>query len=619
MNATRPRDLDPPVDPARDHVLGPDRAEITLVEYGSYSCPSCHAAHEVIAALRDRFGDRMRYVFRHLPLRGSDDALRAAELAECAAEATGDRFWAVHDALMRRGPSFRPGELEEIRAEFGLPPRDDTHAAGWSAAAARVAEDARSARRSGALVTPTFFIGGRRYEGAWDEAALSEAMLGSLGHRLHAATIDFVRWAPSTGFLLLLASVLAVVLTNTSLGPAFEASWSSPLGVRLGGASFTLPLVDWVNHGLLTIFFVVVGLEIKRELTVGRLATWRAAALPIAASLGGMVAPAVLYLLVAPSGPLAAGWGMTIATDTAFAIAVIVLLGERVPVDLRVFLTAAVIVDDLVAILIVAIFYSGALHVEYLLAAALVTGALAVLNRSGVYSAIPYALLGVLLWACLHEGGLHATLAGVILAVVTPTRPPANLHALMAQAQAVIEAETRRAGGAVMRHGPSEPALRALDAVHERIESPASKLLRSVQPWSSYVVLPLFALANAGVAWSPGLVEGYGRLMLAITLGLVLGKPLGILTVSWLVVRLRLATKPASYTWRQLAGAGALAGIGFTMSLFIAGRAFPSPEVFGAAKVAVFTASVAAGALGTLLLWPRTSAERQESADVLEA
>lgn len=580
---------------------------MTLVEYGSYACPYCHAAHEVIADLRHRFGDRMRYVFRHRPITDSEDAERAAALAEYAFETTG-KFWPIHDVLMKRGPVFGPDEFAQVAAEFDLPPREEADAPACRTAERRVQEDARSARRSGALVTPTFFINGRRYEGAWDESALAEAMLGSLGHRLHTATLDFVRWAPSTGFLLLLMSVLAVLLVNSPVGPAFESWWHAPFGIHFGSGAFTMPLLDWVNDGLLTVFFLVVGLEIKRELTVGRLATRRVAALPVAASVGGMAVPALIYLAVVPTGPLTAGWGVPIATDTAFAIALVVLLGDRVPVELRVFLTAAVIVDDLAAIAILALFYSGEIDMGYLAASVAVAGLLMGLNHWGVYRALPYAALGVVLWVCLHHAGLHATLAGVILAMVTPTRPPANLHALMAQAETVIQAETGRAGSAVMRHGPSEPALQALDAIHDRIESPASKLLRSVEPWSSYAVLPVFALANAGVVWSPDVIAGHGLLMLAIILGLVLGKPVGIVLAAWLAVRLGIAVKPAEYSWRQMTGAGALAGIGFTMSLFIAGQAFPVEAEFATAKIAIFLASLIAGGLGTLILWPRTEA-----------
>jgi NhaA family Na+:H+ antiporter len=611
MNETQANRLDPPLEVRRDHALGDARADITLVEFGSYTCPYCHAAHAVVADLRDRFGDRMRYVFRHRPTTGDPDALRAAELAEYAHETTG-RFWEAHDALMTRGPGFSPADFEQVAADLDLPAADED---ARGRARRTVEAGIASAQRSGARFTPTFFINGRRYDGPWDEASLGEAMLGSLGHRVHSAALDFARWAPSTGLMLLAMLVLAVALANSPLGSAVEAFWNMPVGLRTGEGAFTLRLREWINDGLLTVFFLVVGLEIKREFTIGRLSTPRAAALPVAASIGGMLVPALVYLATVPAGPLVHGWAIPTTTDTAFAIALIALLGPRVPVELRVFLTAAVIVDDLAAIAIVAVFYSGALDANYLVASVVVTGLLAALNRWGVYRALPYGLLGIALWACLHGAGLHATLAGVILAVVTPTRPPANLRALLAQAEAVLSAEMRHAGGAVLRHGPSEPTLRALDAIHGRIESPADKLLRSVEPWSSYFVLPVFALANAGLAWSTAVVAGHERLMLAIVLGLVVGKPLGIVLAAAAAVRLRLAVKPAAYTWRQMWGAGALAGIGFTMSLFIAGQAFADAQDFAAAKLAVFAASFIAAGLGSALLWSPPAALGESEPD----
>lgn len=602
--------LDRAIDNKRDHVLGNADAPMTLVEYGSYACPHCRAAHEVIADLRDRFGDQLRYVFRHRPISGSQEAEGAAELAEYASEASGE-FWTIHDALMSRGTTFSDADFERIASDFGVPQRDARDEKTWTAAAARVAEDIRSAQRSGVLETPTFFINNRRYEGAWDESSLAEALLGSLGHRLHAATVDFVRWGPSAGLSLLLMSIIAVALSNSPLGTAFASWWHAPLGLHIGGLDFTLPALAWINDGLLTVFFLVVGLEIKREFTVGRLATRRAAALPVIAAFGGMAVPALIYLLVVPAG-LQAGWGMTITTDTAFAVALLVLLGDRVPVELRVFLTAAVIMDDLVAIALIALIYTDAIAMPYLLASLAATGLLAAFNRWGVYRPLPYAVVGVVLWACLHGAGIHPTLAGVILAAVTPTRPPPNLRALLAQTEAVLRAEMKRAGEAVMQHGLSEPALQAMDVIHDRIESPASKLLRSAEPWSSYVVLPLFALANAGVVLSFDVFKGHGRLMAAVILGLVLGKPIGITAAAWLAVRLDIAAKSVAYSWRQLAGAGALAGIGFTMSLFIAAQAFPNAEDYAAAKIAIFLASLIAGIAGVLILWPRRTKEAAE-------
>lgn len=309
------------------------------------------------------------------------------------------------------------------------------------------------------------------------------------------------------------------------------------------------------------------------------------------------------------------GWGVPISTDTAFAVALIVLLGDRVPVELRVFLTAAVIIDDLVAIGVIALFYSGAIHPHYLMASVGVTALLVALNGWGIYRSLPYMVLGVILWICLHQAGLHATLAGVVLALVTPTRPPAKLHALTAQAEAIVQAESKRAGAAVMHHGLSEPALQALDAIHNRIESPANKVLRSIEPWSSYIVLPIFALANAGVILSLDVVKGHSSLMLAIILGLVIGKPVGIVLAARLAVFLGVAIKPPEYSWRQLCGAGVLAGIGFTMSLFIAGEAFSKQADYAAAKIAIFLASLLAGSLGVAILWSREEKTSMLGAD----
>jgi NhaA family Na+:H+ antiporter len=602
-----PNTLDPPVDLARDHVLGTEDAEMTLVQYGSYACQRCHAVHDVIEALRSRFGDRMRYVFRHLPDPGNDDAMRAAEFAEYASRTAGP-FWEVHEALMEKGPSFADGDFGRIAREFNLP-RGDGHEPTFAAAQASVREDIEGARRSGVRVTPTFFINGRRYKGTWDESSLADAMLGSLGHRIQSAAFDFVRWGPSSGLLLALATVLALVLSNSPVGPAFLSWLETRMGIQWGPSAFDLTLLDWVNHGLLTIFFLVVGLEIKREFTVGHLSSIRSGALPVIAAFGGILLPAVIYGSIAPPH-LRHGWGIPIGTDTAFAVALIVLLGARVPVELRVFLTAAVIIDDIVAILVIALFYTGEIQTGYLLAAGAVTALLVVLNRIGMYRALPYAVCGIVLWFLLHQAGLHATLAGVILAVLMPTLPPANLNALLAQATTVIQLEGRRTGEA-MRTGPSEPALRTLDAIHHRIESPADRLLRLVEPWSSYVVLPIFALANAGVAWSLGVFEGQGRLMLAIVLGLVVGKPVGIVLAARLAVLTGVAEKPDVYSWRQLCGAGALGGIGFTMSLFIAGAAFPDQEDFAAAKIAIFLASLTAATLGVLILWRKPEASDQ--------
>jgi Na+:H+ antiporter, NhaA family len=594
--------LDRPVDPGRDHVLGPVEAPVTLVEYGGYACPHCRAANERIAEVRNQFGDRLRYVFRHRPIPGNELGRRAAELVEQVEPP--ERFWDAHVALMSRSLTLVEDDLQAVAREFGIDDSGNAPDAGESArrAKARVEEDERSAQASGVTLTPTFFINGRHFFGPWDERAFTDAMLGTLGHRVRVAALEFASWAPSAGLLLLLASVLAIVLTNSAAGASFVALWEVPFGFTLGDKAFYLPLKGWINDGLLTLFFLVVGLEIKREFTVGHLASRRSAALPVAAAIGGMVVPAMLYVLMVPDGSWAHGWGVPMATDTAFAIALIATMGRRVPVELRIFLTAAAIVDDIGAIVVVAVFYSGDLRLDYLSAALAVTGALVVLNQSHVYRIAPYLFLGAVLWACVHAGGLHATLAGVVLAIFIPTRPPPDFKALSLQADAILSNEASH-GGEVYRRGPSESALRELDAIFDRLESPAARLLRNAGPRSSYIVLPIFALANAGVVVSTDVLEGREALVSAIVVGLVAGKPLGMALASLLAVQLGLAVKPAAYSWRQLWGAGALAGMGFTMSLFIAAQAFPVAQDFSAAKLAVFAASILSAVIGSVLLW----------------
>ena len=595
--------IDRPVDPKRDHIVGSDRAEITLVEYGSYDCPHCRAANARISEVRSQLGERLRYVFRHRPLSGSELARRAADLVEQAE--TADQFWSAHVSLMTRSRTLTDDDLRSVAEDLALAQRPAAEAAEVeSAARQRVDDDIASSYASGVRYTPTFFINGERYDGPWDEASFTDAMLGSLGHRTRVAALRFASWAPSTGVMLLLAALLAVVLTNSAFGPAFDDFWHTEFGLSLGDAEFRMSLLHWVNDALLTVFFLVVGLEIKREFTVGHLATRRSAALPIAAALGGMVVPALIYVLLVPEGPWQIGWGVPMATDTAFAVALIALMGSRVPVELRIFLTAAAIVDDIGAIVVVAIFYSDALNVSALAGALAAFAALVLLNRSGVYRVTPFALVGIVLWACVHAGGLHSTLAGVLLAALIPTRPPPDYRALVAQADAILSSEASH-GGEHFRHGPSEPALRELDAIHDRLESPADRLLRNVAPLSSYLVLPIFALANAGVVIAAEVIGGHGMLMAAIVCGLTIGKPVGFVLASWLAVKLNVAEKPAAYSWRQLIGAGALAGIGFTMSLFIAGQAFPMPQDFAAAKIAVFAASVLSAIIGVAVLFSR--------------
>lgn len=589
--------LSRPVDSRRDHVLGPAEAEVTLVEYGSYVCRYCQAANERVATLRDQFGERLRYVYRHRPIPGNDLARKAAEIVERTQDA--EQFWRLHVAFMEAGEELTEAQLADLERTFGLAEAD---AEARGRAARRIARDETSARDCGVYVTPTFFINGRRYDGAWDSVSFNDAVECSFGYRIRAAALDFARWAPSAGVLLLLATIVALIVSSSPFARAFDEFWEQEWGLTAHGNEFQLSLRHWVNDGLLTVFFLVVGLEIKREFTVGHLASRQSAALPIAAAIGGLALPALIYKFFIPEGEWAHGWGVPMSTDTAFAVALIAMMGQRVPIELRIFLTAAAIVDDIGAIIVVAIFYSSELNYLWLGGAAALAAALALLNQAHVYRLSPYLLIGIALWYCVFSAGVHATLAGVLLALFIPTLPPPNLKSLTAQANAILLAESRSEGN-VLRRGPSTVALNALDSIHDRLESPADRLLRSSTPRSSYFVLPLFALANSSVPFSGLSFAGHETLLAAIAMGLVVGKPLGLALASYAAVKAGWAVKPEEYSWRQLIGAGALSGIGFTMSLFIASEAFPAEADFNAAKVAIFGASVLSAIAGVVVLW----------------
>jgi NhaA family Na+:H+ antiporter len=380
---------------------------------------------------------------------------------------------------------------------------------------------------------------------------------------------DFLRSNAAGGLLLLAAAVIALVWSNTPFGSTYDDLWSSRLTVGLADIGLSMTLHDWINDGLMAVFFLVVGLEIKRELLVGELASRRRATLPAAAALGGAVLPAIIFLgVVGPAGPAANGWGVPMATDIAFALGALALLGRRIPLGLRIFVAALAIVDDLLAVLVIALFYTAGLSLPALAAAAIVLGVLVAANRLGIRRAIVYVLLGVALWVAVLESGIHATVAGVLLAATIP------------------------AGRRGRTNDPDE-------------SSPMVRIEHSLTPVATYLIVPLFALANAGVALGANLAEAVGQqLVVGIIAGLVIGKPLGIIGGAWLVVRSGLATLPVGVRWAHVYGAAWLCGIGFTMSLFIADLAFGASESLALAKIGILIASsiAAVGGYG-LLRW----------------
>jgi Na+:H+ antiporter, NhaA family len=416
---------------------------------------------------------------------------------------------------------------------------------------------------------------------------------------------DFARKQSSGGILLIIATVVALVWANSPWGESYAALWHTKLTVGIGEFSISKDLTHWINDGLMAVFFLVVGLEIKREVLVGELSSARGAALPVAAALGGAVVPAAIYVAINAGTEGAAGWGIPMATDIAFALGVLTLLGERASVGLRVFLTALAIVDDIVAVLVIAFFYTSEISWVALGIGAIFLAVLVAANLLGVGRTLVYAVLGVGLWLCFLLSGVHATVAGVLLALTVPASSFINPGAFLERSRYVLDRfeQAGERGENVLANEERQAALHALNHAAYKLEPPLHELERALHPWVVFAIMPVFALANAGVPLGGNVVVALADpVALGIVLGLVVGKQLGVTLSAWLAVKIGVSELPEGVGWRHIYGAGLLAGIGFTMSLFITDLAFSDDSLIEDAKLGILVASLIAGVIGWTIL-----------------
>ena len=414
--------------------------------------------------------------------------------------------------------------------------------------------------------------------------------------RLLQPLARFLHVEAAGGVLLLACAALALALANSPASEAYTAIWKTPVGFRLGAFEMVHSLQHWINDGLMAIFFFVIGLEVKRELVLGELRDPRQAALPLAAALGGMLVPAGIFLLLQQGEPGARGWGIPMATDIAFVVGCLALLGSRAPRALRVLLLSLAIADDIGAILVIAVGYTESLDIRWLLAGLLGLGFVHLLSRIGVRAIGVYILAGAPVWLAFHESGVHATLVGVLLGLMTPC------EAWVAHSRLGFSVERvgrYLKGESWEGSGQRRVVLRELQAAARETFSPLERIETALHPWSSFAIMPIFALANAGVALDPAAFAQ--PIAIAIAVGLLLGKPLGVVLFGAVAIRLGLAQLPEGVSWSVMLGAGWLAGIGFTMALFIAGLALEGP-LLDAAKLGVLAASLLAAAAGMLVL-----------------
>jgi NhaA family Na+:H+ antiporter len=416
---------------------------------------------------------------------------------------------------------------------------------------------------------------------------------------------DFALKQSSSGIILVLVTVVALIWANSPWGNSYGALWGSKLTVGVGDFTLSKDLTHWINDGLMAVFFLVVGLEIKREILVGELSSIRSAALPVAAAFGGAVVPALIYIAINAGTEGAAGWGIPMATDIAFVLGVLALLGERAPVGLKVFLTALAIVDDIVAVLVIAVFYTSEISWGALAVGGVFLAALVVANLIGVGKTLVYALLGVGLWLAFLISGIHATIAGVVLAMTVPASSFINPSAFLERSRYILDRfeQAGEKGENVLTNEERQAALHALNHAAYKLEPPLHELEHALHPWVVFAIMPLFALANAGVSLGGGIAEALTTpVVLGIVAGLVVGKQLGVTLFTWLAVKSGVSELPTGVSWRHVYGGGWLAGIGFTMSLFISDLAFSDSSLVDAAKLGILAASLIAGVIGWTIL-----------------
>jgi NhaA family Na+:H+ antiporter len=414
---------------------------------------------------------------------------------------------------------------------------------------------------------------------------------------------EFLHQEASGGILLIICTVIALAWANSPWSHSYHDLWHTHLVINLGNLlNLDYTIHHWINDGLMAIFFFTVGLEIKRELLVGELSSMQKASLPIAGAIGGMVVPALFYVVFNSGGGGADGWGIPMATDIAFVVGIMALLGPRIPLTLKIFVLALAIADDIGAVMVIAIFYTAEISVTALIIAAVVLVFLAVLNKLGTKSLIPYTILGIILWLAFLKSGVHATIAGVLLAFTIPASSRYNTEKFSVKIKELIS-KFDSAGDHrdnVLSSQERQTDVMAIEESCKKVLTPLQRFEHGLHPYVAFFIIPVFALANAGVTLAGLDILGalFSPISLGIIVGLFVGKQLGIFAFSFVAVKLKLATLPEGVNWKNLYGAGILAGIGFTMSLFIAGLAFNDPALLDLSKIGVLTGSLLSGIVG---------------------
>ena len=411
---------------------------------------------------------------------------------------------------------------------------------------------------------------------------------------------DFISKEALSGILLFIATVVAVIVANSSYGQSYYDLWNMPLGITFSEETISMTLTYWIDDGLMALFFLMVGLEIKREMVIGELSSISKAAFPIVAAIGGMAIPALIYVAFNPNNPL--GFGIPMATDIAFALGILMLLGTKVNPAVKLFLVALAVVDDLGAVLVVATVYTSDIKAEYFLHAGITYALIWFLNYSGVKKLTPYLILGIFLWVFIHEIGIHATIAGVLLAFAIPISSKIDERKFIEKTRESVDDFEKNIDEIPILNHHQVDALENIAYGYDKVQNPLVRLEHNLHGLSAFFIMPLFAFSNAGVIIDFSTISANLMIVSGVVFGLVIGKPIGIFGFTYLLTKLKIIKKPDNISWFEIIAVGFLAGIGFTMSIFITHLAFEDATIIAAVKLGIFIASFIAAVLGIILV-----------------
>ncbi|MEM8895386.1 MAG: Na+/H+ antiporter NhaA [Bacteroidota bacterium] len=591
--------------------MGATRKKVPVIAYVDVTNKVARRARQGLERAINRLGNSVEFSYRFFPDPNSskEDSLNAAkaviaaelqnsleDMLECLGLHEGDFDDQTIIGLAKTLELDIPTFLEDYNSEQTK---------------VRIEASQLELEKIGVKMVPAITIDGKIYNGPWDEYAVMEAVENHGTKHVETAVDSFFSWGASAAFILLLSTLMALILVNVDSGfyELYEYIKHLDFGVLLGNHRFDEPLEVWINDGLMAVFFFLIGLEIKREIVAGELSTLDKALMPIIGALGGMLVPILFYLLVNYGGDGLHGWGVPMATDIAFTLGLMALLGSRVSTSLKIFISALAVADDLGAIAVIAMFYGHGFHLMEFGVAVLILIIMDVLNYKKVYNTSVYIFLGLFLWYFIFQSGLHATLAGVLTAVFIPFRRSGDVLGVASQTQVIFEQEIlniedNKTSDTVIR----SDALRSINKAIDRLREPSYYLEHSLEKWVNYLVLPVFAFFNTGILISgtEGLVSSLlAPINLGILLGLCIGKPAGIFIFCWLADKIGLAHLSPAISWRDLLGAGCLAGVGFTMSIVVASSAFQG-DTLDQAKLSILIASLVASIVGLgVLSYPK--------------